>query len=176
MPIDLPWALVFVIIAGLIPALKTINNNSISPRQNLLQQSTSVTIAKNAGSMFSDVRLVSVGEGSVVRYFIEGKVKNTSSMPMRSPKVIYREYQQQNDQLVELETLEATVNPTELQPGETGIFGHRVNSPSEVILIESLISSEREKIEVNECYANNLERRELCRRQLNPQGVYSLLQ
>ncbi|WRH68506.1 MAG: hypothetical protein RSE13_10175 [Planktothrix sp. GU0601_MAG3] len=175
MPIDLPWALAFVIIAGLIPGLKTINYDPNSLPANLSQRPTSETTSNNADLIFSDVKLVTMGEGTAVRYFIEGKVKNTSSTPMQSPKVIYREYQQQNDQLVELETLEAKVNPTELKPGKTGIFGRRVNSPSEVILIESLVSLDREKIEVNECYADNLERREICRRQLNPRGVYSLL-
>lgn len=122
----------------------------------------------------SDVKLVRFGENPVIRYSIEGKVKNNSSTPMRSLKVIYREYQQQNDQLVEIEAGEATVNPTELKPGETGIFGRVVKNPSEVILIESIVAMGQKKITINQCYADNLERREMCRRQLNPQAVYPL--
>ncbi len=174
MPIDLPWALAFVIIAGLIPALKTIPNAPVSS-SNSSQNSPSVILSQNSGLTVSDVKLVRFGEGTVIRYSIQGKVKNNSTITMRSLKVNYREYQQQNDQLVELEAGEATVNPTELKPGETGIFGRVVNSPLEVILIESLVSPEQGEIPVNQCYANNLQRRELCRRQLNPQAVYPLL-
>ncbi|BBD54523.1 hypothetical protein NO976_00534 [Planktothrix agardhii] len=32
----------------------------------------------------------------------------------------------------------------------------------------------QKKITINQCYADNLERREMCRRQLNPQAVYPL--
>ncbi|WP_254172829.1 FxLYD domain-containing protein [Planktothrix pseudagardhii] len=175
MPIDLPWALAFVIVSGLIPALKAISNPSLSPTSNSSQHSASVIVTQNSGFTVSDVKLVRVGEGTLIRYSIEGKVKNNSTTSMRSLKVNYREYQQQNDQLVPLEAGEATVNPTELKPGETGIFGRVVNSPLEVILIESLVSPDHGEIAINQCYANNLERREMCRRQLNPQGVYPLL-
>ncbi|CAD0228855.1 conserved hypothetical protein [Planktothrix agardhii] len=173
MPLDLPLVLVFVMIAGLTPALKTISNPPISPSDSS-RHSPSVILSQNSELTVSDVKLVRFGENPVIRYSIEGKVKNNSSTPMRSLKVIYREYQQQNDQLVEIEAGEATVNPTELKPGETGIFGRVVKNPSEVILIESIVAMGQKKITINQCYADNLERREMCRRQLNPQAVYPL--
>ncbi|VXD12290.1 conserved hypothetical protein [Planktothrix serta PCC 8927] len=174
MPLDLPWALAFVIMAGLIPGLKAISNPPISS-SNSSPHPAPVILSQNSGVTVSDVKLVRVGEGTVIRYSIEGKVKNNSTTSMRSLKVNYQEYQQQNDQLVALEAGEATVNPTELKPGETGLFGRVVNSPLEVILIESLVSPAQGEIPINQCYANNLERREICRRQLNPQAVYPLL-
>ena len=173
MPLDLPLVLVFVMIAGLTPALKTISNPPISPSDSF-QYPPSVILSQNSELTVSDVKLVRFGEKPVIRYSIEGKVKNNSSTPIRSLKVIYQEYQQQNDQLVEIEAGEATVNPTELKPGETGIFGRVVKNPSEVILIESIVAMGQKKITINQCYANNLERREMCRRQLNPQAVYPL--
>ena len=173
MPLDLPLVLVFVMIAGLTPALKTISNPPISPSDSS-QHSPSVILSQNSELTVSDVKLVRFGENPVIRYSIEGKVKNNSSTPIRSLKVVYREYQQQNDQLVEIEAGEATVNPTELKPGETGIFGRVVKNPSEVILIESIVAMGQKKITINQCYADNLERREMCRRQLNPQAVYPL--
>lgn len=142
MPLDLPLVLVFVMMAGLIPALKTISNPPISPSDSS-QYPPSVILAQNSELTVSEVKLVEFGEKPVIRYSVEGKVKNNSSAPMRSLKIIYREYQQQNDQLVVLEAGEATVNPTELKPGETGIFGRVVNSPSEVILIESIVTLDK---------------------------------
>ena len=74
MPIDLPWALAFVIIAGLIPALKTIPNAPVSS-SNSSQNSPSVILSQNSGLTVSDVKLVRFGEGTVIRYSIQGKVK-----------------------------------------------------------------------------------------------------
>ncbi|MCB8763910.1 FxLYD domain-containing protein [Planktothrix agardhii 1029] len=173
MPLDLPLVLVFVMIAGLTPALKTISNPPISPSDSS-QHPPSVILSQNSELIVSDVKLVEFGEKPVIRYSIEGKVKNNTSESMRSLKVVYQEYQQQNDQLVKIEAGEATVNPTELKPGETGIFGRVVKNPSEVILIESIVAMGQKKTTINQCYGDNLERREMCRRQLNPQGVYPL--
>lgn len=61
MPIDLPLALAYVVVSGLIPALKTIPPSPI-PSSNSLQHPPSVVLSPHSGLTKPDAKLLSVGE------------------------------------------------------------------------------------------------------------------
>ena len=130
-------------------------------------------IAQNSGLIIDQMRLIEDETLTAGRYTVEGQLTNTSSNVMRSLRVIYRLYRQEGDQLVEVDGDEATVAPAELQPGRTGKFGRAFAEPPQVVFIEAIASPEG-RTEINECFADSLERRQLCRRQLDPVEVYPL--
>ena len=63
MAIDLPWALALVVMSGLIPALKTIENSPISPSENSSQYPTQIICSENSQLKLSDVKLVQIEQG-----------------------------------------------------------------------------------------------------------------
>jgi len=130
-------------------------------------------IAQNGGVKIDRMRLIEDETLTAGRYTVEGQLTNTGSDGMRSLRVIFRLYRQEGDRLVEVDSSEATVIPAELRPGGTGKFGRAFAEPPQVVFIEAIASPDG-RTEVNECYADSLERRQLCRRQLDPVEVFPL--
>ncbi|MGI0497959.1 hypothetical protein [Limnospira platensis] len=130
-------------------------------------------LAQNQPFQISGIQIVKNETLTAGSYTVEGRLINYSSDVMRSLQVVYRLYRQEGDILVEVESHEATVIPGELQPGETGKFGWAFSEVPQVFFIEAIVS-ENGTTEVNQCYADGLARREMCRLQLNSQAVYPL--
>lgn len=130
-------------------------------------------IAQNGGVKIDRMRLIEDETLTAGRYTVEGQLTNTGSDAMRSLRVIFRLYRQEGDRLVEVNRSEATVTPAELRPGGTGKFGWAFAELPQVVFIEAIASPEG-RVEVNECYADSLDRRQLCRRQLDPVEVFPL--
>lgn len=63
--IDLPLALAYVVVSGLIPALQTIPPSTI-PSSNSLQHPPSAILSPNSGLTKREVKLLPVGEGIVI--------------------------------------------------------------------------------------------------------------
>ncbi|SKB12156.1 hypothetical protein PL11201_300002 [Planktothrix sp. PCC 11201] len=63
MAIDLPWALALVVMSGLIPALKTIENSTVSPSGNSSKYPTQIICYENSELRLSDIKLVEVEQG-----------------------------------------------------------------------------------------------------------------
>ncbi|MGF1493994.1 MAG: hypothetical protein ACFBSC_16375 [Microcoleaceae cyanobacterium] len=106
------------------------------------------------------------------RFVIRGTLKNNGTDSINVLKVSYREYQQQGEELVEVNTGEMTVNPQELRPNDLGNFGRVFTQLPTVILIDQFSTEGEEDISVNYCYANSLVLREMCRRQLNTSATF----
>lgn len=63
MAIDLPWALALVVMSGLIPALKTIENSPISPSGNSSQYPTQIICSEISELRLSQVKSVPFEQG-----------------------------------------------------------------------------------------------------------------
>ena len=135
--------------------------------------SSPLLLAQNQPFQISEMQMVTNETLTAGRYTVEGKLTNQSSEVVRSLQVVYRLYRQEGNILVEVESHQATVSPGELQPGETGKFGWAFAEVPQVFFIEAIVS-ENGTTEVNQCYADGLARREMCRLQLNSQAVYPL--
>lgn len=135
--------------------------------------SSPLLLAQNNQFKISQMRMVKDNTLTAGRYTVEGQLTNNGTDAVRSLLVVYRLYRQEGDILVQVENNQATVNPRELQSGETGQFGRVFSEVPQVFFIEAIASPEG-PIEVNECYADGLARREMCRLQLNATEVYPL--
>ncbi|MGL5080238.1 MAG: hypothetical protein ACRC8A_02000 [Microcoleaceae cyanobacterium] len=119
-----------------------------------------------------DLVLIREQAGIANRFVLKGTVVNRGTEAVRSLKVLYREYRQDGQELVEVSGGEMTVAPEEIQLGTTGNFGTVLTNEPEVILITAFSSSSAGEIEVLQCYADTLARREICRRQFNTTSTF----
>lgn len=168
------WSLTAFLLPGIVLGITDKQNSLALLSSKTHLEKSSLLLAQGTSLTVSDVKFVKDAVGTP-RYSIEGKVTNSGTIPMRSLKVIYREYRQSNEELVEVSTNEATVSPNELLSGAIGLFGRVISEPPQVIFIVSIESPESGKIDINECYGDSLERREICRRQFQPSAVHPLI-
>lgn len=153
----------------------TSQKNSISNLQQPLTISNSQQplIVENVTLIVEIVKDETVKNKTNRHYYISGDITNKGNITQRHVKVNYKLYKLREGNLEVVKSNKTSVEDLFLEPGGKTKFQNEIYNAPAVLMIDSLNSNESDSVQVNICYGNSVEKRELCKR-INPRSIEKL--
>jgi hypothetical protein len=144
------------------------------------QNIPTISLTNTQNLIINNIKFIRVAGTKEIQYEIVGTITNTGSIPQRFIEVSYQSYALNDGLLKARDSNKVFVDNTTLEPGEKTTFPVEfeydkqkhfgARSRFDVLVITSVNSIEEGSIPLNICYANSVERRELCKR-LSPRQI-----